>query len=245
MPGLVVPLTHQSCVHDTGSCCQLPSDFLRTGSSQKLIHLVEVVAAFEVLFVGQWGRVPSHQDSVPALIHQFSLLLGLTTPEEEDDALPLRAQASYRVIREPLPAKCLVGQWPRLLNCQQRVEQEHALLGPRSEIAMRRWPAACFLEHVHKARWHRCALWYREGQPHGLSKCVVWILSDNDDAYSLERRLLEGAKHGVLRWEDLGTRARLSPRLTNVLDELLEPRSFDLCLHSIEPTTTKDSAPML
>ena len=71
-------------------------------------------------------------------IDELTFLLGMTSPEQEDDAAALGIQGGDNPIGELLPTKLGVRVRHTGLNSQNRIQQQDALGRPAHQIAMRR-----------------------------------------------------------------------------------------------------------
>ena len=76
------------------------------------------------------------QDIVPVAIDQAGLGLGVSPPEQEDQAAVLRGKLGDRCIREPLPPPAMVRSGLVFTNGQGGVKQERALSGPWLQVPM-------------------------------------------------------------------------------------------------------------
>ena len=126
------------------------------------------------------------------MVDDRALLLGVAAPEQEDDALAPGRELGDHAVGEPLPTLAGVGGGSARADREHAVEQEHAALGPRREIARAGHGQAEvgpeLGEDVAQRRRWRDAGRNGERQPHRLPAAVVGILAEDHDAHAVERR---------------------------------------------------------
>lgn len=102
-------------------------------------------------------------------------------------------------VSERFPSVFGVARRPASFNRQTGVKQEHALVRPGCQVAVRRQPqwqvAVQLFEDVAQAGRHLLAPWHGESQTLGLPLAVIWVLAEDGDAHLIARGQLQRAQH--------------------------------------------------
>src|SRR5690606_18471084 len=122
---------------------------------------------------------------------QGTAVAGVPAPQDGHQRLAARGQRPYRLLGDLLPALAAVGGRSARGGGEGAVEQQHTLLRPRGEIAgggLRQAEVLVqFPEDVDQAARQRPHVRRdREGQPDGVPRGGVGVLSDDQDAYLVE-----------------------------------------------------------
>lgn len=131
-------------------------------------------------------------------IDKRALLLGVTAPQDEDEAGALAVQYIDDRVGELLPPFVLMT--PRLgrLHRKRRVQQQHTLLGPTLQMAMvRRFNSQIllqFLKNILQRRRNIHARLHRKTQTVRLLSAMVRVLTENHHFHFIERRMIERRK---------------------------------------------------
>lgn len=78
------------------------------------------------------------QDVVAFPVDGAAFLLGIGSPQHEDQPMQVLVEPGHHDVRELLPASLLVGGGLVSPHREHSVEQQHSLLGPASQITMTR-----------------------------------------------------------------------------------------------------------
>ena len=78
------------------------------------------------------------QHQVPGPVDDRTFFLGITAPEQEDQAFTPAVQFTDDPVREPFPALALVRPCLTVFDGQYRVQQQDPLVCPALQIAVRR-----------------------------------------------------------------------------------------------------------
>ena len=178
-----------------------------------------------------------------APIDEGPFLLGIGSPKDEHQMLPLLGQNTDGGIGKFLPTLALVRACLMGTDGECGIEQEHPLVGPTGEVSARRdvdaQVALDFLEDVLKGRREGHALVHGETESVCLSGTVVRVLSDNHHFGLMERTEIEGVEDEFSRRID-GCRAVFCTHKISETDEivlfkfggkLLFPTFFYLYIH--------------
>ena len=84
------------------------------------------------------ARVRRTKHKVQGLIDQGRLALRMRSPKEEDQARATRGERRDRRVSHALPPLACMRHRLTSAHAERRVEQQHALLGPALQIAVRR-----------------------------------------------------------------------------------------------------------
>ncbi len=76
------------------------------------------------------------QHQMALRVDYLPFLLGIATPQQENQTISLVTKLSNHAIRERLPTPALMRGGFSLLHRQDAVEQENPLFSPRSQAAM-------------------------------------------------------------------------------------------------------------
>ena len=152
------------------------------------------------------------EDEVARAVHDSPFALGVTAPQDENQAFALGRQAGYDGIGEAFPTAPLVRTRLMGPHGQRGVEQEHTLLGPAPQTAaLWCWATEVgtdFLEDILQRRRMRHAVGHGEAQPFGLARLMIGVLPDDDHAHALEGAQVERIEY---------LRARRIARASSVL----------------------------
>lgn len=147
---------------------------------------------------GKWRGMHAAQNQVALAVDQLALLLRMTSPQQEYQALALAIQRVDRGIGETFPALALMRGGLSRFDGEHGIEQEHSAIGPRRQapvIGARNAQAPLdLLEHVLQRRRHTHARSHRKTQAMSLAGTVVRILTEDDYAHLVEGRVLEGVE---------------------------------------------------
>lgn len=72
--------------------------------------------------------------AVTRTVDKSTLALRVASPEDEDEILPLRCECIDDSVGENLPPLALMRAGAVGFDCQRRVEEKYALVGPREEV---------------------------------------------------------------------------------------------------------------
>jgi hypothetical protein len=156
------------------------------------------------------------------------LLLRMAAPQDEDLWRRIGRDRRDDRVGERLPPLALMRRRLPRLDRQAIVEQQHALFGPMSEIAVRRprdaEVALHFLVDIDEARRGANPRLYRKAQAMRLLRPVIRILPQDDDADVARRRRVERgepvarARIDRLALVALGGKKRLERRHIGLLE---------------------------
>ena len=69
-------------------------------------------------------------------VYHAPFFLGMATPEQENNAFTFLVELGNHMIGKTLPTKIGMGMGLARLDRQDRIKQQHALLGPRDQVTM-------------------------------------------------------------------------------------------------------------
>ena len=154
----------------------------------------------------QRAGVGGGQHRMPILSYQSRLPLGVRSPKREHHRFRPSVQHLDRGVSELLPSTAGMRTGLPGPNRQHRVEQQHPLLSPTSEISAgrRRHPEVVskLLEDVAQRRWRWHARRHTETQPVRLPGAVIGILTKDQHSGSSQRTQLKRPQQIRQRWID-------------------------------------------
>ena len=158
-------------------------------------------------------------DEVARVADEYLFAARGASPKDKDKRPVLLSDSPDRRIREGLPADPPVGVGLMGSHGEDRVEEEHPLLGPLGQIAVVGYPEAevvvKLLVDIDEGRRDRNVLVYRKTQAVRLSVPVIGILAEDDDLDLVERGQLKSRV-------DIPARRKDQTRLVLVQDRLIE-----------------------
>ena len=147
------------------------------------------------------------QDQVPGGVDEPGLGPGMAAPEHENHRARILGHdpPGHHMddgVGQGLPAQPGVGPGPAQLRGQHGIEQQHALARPAPEVSggvaalcgiLPKVPGD-LLEDIAQRGRRGHPVGHGKGQPVGLSRAVVRVLSQDDHAHGLGRGQLQGVK---------------------------------------------------
>ena len=153
-------------------------------------------------------RVGGCQHQVLLAVDECTLLLGIGTPKDEHQVLPLVGQCTDGCVGKFLPTLALVRACLVSTYGECGVQHQHALFSPSGEVSARRnlnaEVALDFLEDILKGGWKGHAVVHREAKPVCLSGAMIGVLPDDDYLCLMKRAEVEGIKDEFARRVDGG-----------------------------------------
>ena len=172
-----------------------PIDRLPPSGGQPRVDARERLAAEEAAMRRQRARVRRTEDQMLRAVDAGAFRLGVAAPENEGDRLLPRVQRLDDAVRERLPPLPLVRVRLPAAHGQHRVEEQHALLRPRSQVAVVRNRRADvvpqFFENILQRRRCRHPRLHREAEAVRLPRPVIRVLPEDDDLHCLVRRRMQ------------------------------------------------------
>ena len=180
----------------------LPVDRLLAHIFERIVYRRERLRPHEFRRRQRRG-VGGRHDAVVIATYPLRLLLGVVSPEGEDDGPRPLVEYPDDGVGERLPAAALMRVRLAGADGEDGVEQQHAALGPLHEVAVVRHLTAevCvqLTEHVGERGRRANAGADAEAHPVRLPRAVVGVLAQEQDFHVRQRRDAEGA-------EDIGIR---------------------------------------
>jgi len=191
----------------------------------------------------QGAGVCALQDKVSERVDESSLSACWSAPKHEDEVVATPVQGGDGGIREGFPALAAVAESLMFANRETRVEQEHPLLRPSSQVAAL-WNGCSrlslyLLEYILERWRERYAVVHAEAKSVCLSWAVIRVLPEDDHTNFIERCRIESVEDEPSRriasarsiFLSHELRQRLEVRLVKLLLQLCLPRRFYLYIH--------------
>ena len=155
------------------------------GVLQGGVHGAERATAEEAAVRRQRRRVGRLKDRVAGLVDKCLFLPGVRAPEDEDDVLRLGPHVPDDSVREGFPAAPLVAGGLMSPDGECRVEHQHTLLRPWTQVAVCRWRdteiGLEFPKDIDERRRKPDAVIHTEAETVCLPWTVVRILPEKHD----------------------------------------------------------------
>lgn len=171
---------------------------------QKSICCAEMFTSEKSSMGGEGRGMRGFEDNVFLCINESFLFLGMASPEEENEEIPLVWESFYDCICEYFPSLSRMRHWFSSSDRESRIEQEHALLWPTREVSAERnrniEAFIYFFKYISQGWRNFDSFEYGKSETMSLPWSVVWILSEDDDFDWLKRSHIERRKYIFGMW---------------------------------------------
>lgn len=183
---------------------------------EKSVCLGEVLIPKPAALIGgQWTRMCCRKNTMLFRIHLCTLLLGVSSPQHEHNAWSLALiERIHHSVSKAFPSPSLVRIGLPRHHSENRVEQQHTLIGPLLQTATFRSHKARNIilklaENIEQGRRREHAFLHRKAHAMCLSRPVVRILSDDHYLGPRECGVIKGGEY-LIRWRVHGLLLTLS-----------------------------------